>query len=128
MMQGGNCNGTYSIHGWVRNSSAARTAVRTSDVIWHGRLGHADIYSIDRLFRSGAVLGFGRVTPSQFQDCSGFFEGKQSRERLHMNNFRARFAGDVIHSDVCGPMSSESLGGSRYFVSFLDEYCWNCWN
>ena len=31
--------------------------------------------------------------------------------------------GEVIHGDVCGPMSvRSSLGGSRYFVTFIDEY------
>lgn len=28
----------------------------------------------------------------------------------------------MIHSDVCGPMSVSSLGGSKYFVTFIDEY------
>uniref|UniRef100_A0AAV1UXI3 Integrase catalytic domain-containing protein n=1 Tax=Peronospora matthiolae TaxID=2874970 RepID=A0AAV1UXI3_9STRA len=29
---------------------------------------------------------------------------------------------EVIHSDVCGPMQTASLGESRYFVTFIDEY------
>jgi hypothetical protein len=29
--------------------------------------------------------------------------------------------GEVIHTDICGPMSVESLGGSKYFVTFKDE-------
>lgn len=27
-----------------------------------------------------------------------------------------------IHSDVCGPMSVNSVGGSKYFVTFIDDY------
>lgn len=26
-----------------------------------------------------------------------------------------------IHSDVCGPMDVESIGRSKYFVTFLDD-------
>ena len=28
----------------------------------------------------------------------------------------------LIHSDVCGPMSVPSIGGSRYFISFIDNF------
>ena len=28
---------------------------------------------------------------------------------------------DLIHSDVCGPIRKESIGGNRYFVTFIDE-------
>lgn len=30
--------------------------------------------------------------------------------------------GDVIHTDVCGPIQSQSLGGSRYYVLFKDDF------
>ena len=29
---------------------------------------------------------------------------------------------DLIHSDVCGPLSVNSIGGSRYFVTFIDNF------
>ena len=29
---------------------------------------------------------------------------------------------ELVHSDVGGPMKTESLGGARYFVTFIDEY------
>ena len=29
--------------------------------------------------------------------------------------------GESFHSDVCGPMSVESLGGARYFITFIDD-------
>ena len=28
----------------------------------------------------------------------------------------------VVHSDVCGPVSPQSTGGSKYFVTFTDDY------
>lgn len=28
----------------------------------------------------------------------------------------------LIHSDICGPMSSDSIGGAKYFVTFTDDY------
>jgi len=29
---------------------------------------------------------------------------------------------ELIHRDVCGPMQNASIGGSKYFVSFIDDY------
>ena len=34
---------------------------------------------------------------------------------------------DVIHSYVCGPMQVDTLGGSRYFVLFIDELTRKAW-
>ena len=29
---------------------------------------------------------------------------------------------DLVHTDVCGPFSTKSAGGSKYFVTFIDDY------
>lgn len=34
---------------------------------------------------------------------------------------------DFIHSDVWGPFSISSIGGSRYFVVFVDDYFRYSW-
>lgn len=28
----------------------------------------------------------------------------------------------LIHSDICGPINTESLGGAKYFATFTDDY------
>ena len=30
---------------------------------------------------------------------------------------------EIIHTDVCGPMSVEARGGYRYFLTFTDDLC-----
>ena len=32
----------------------------------------------------------------------------------------------LVHSDVCGPMRTQSIGGAKYFVTFIDDYTRCC--
>ena len=33
---------------------------------------------------------------------------------------------ELVHSDLCGPMETLSFGGSRYFITFIDNYSRYC--
>ena len=49
--------------------------------------------------------------------------GKQHRQPFpKKSQSRSSQPLELIHSDVCGPMSVNSVGGSRYFVTFIDDY------
>ena len=41
----------------------------------------------------------------------GYAKGNRAQEPLKL-----------IHSDVCGPMSTQARGGYEYFVTFVDDY------
>jgi hypothetical protein len=34
---------------------------------------------------------------------------------------------EIVHSDVCGPMRTTSLGGARYFVTYIDDFSRKVW-
>ena len=34
---------------------------------------------------------------------------------------------EIVHSDVCRPMSATSLSGYVYYVSFIDDYSHKTW-
>ena len=34
---------------------------------------------------------------------------------------------ELIHSDVCGPMSSTSLSGFEYYITFIDDFSRKTW-
>ena len=33
----------------------------------------------------------------------------------------------LVHSDVCGPMPTLSMGGASYFVTFIDDFSRKVW-
>ena len=64
-------------------------------------------------------------TTSQYAQskCEGCVLGKLHRNLFpKKSNNRATRPSEIIHSDVCGPMQVESKGGSRYLVTFTDDY------
>lgn len=55
--------------------------------------------------------------------CEGCIMGKHHRLPFPKEGRnRATRPGELIHSDVCGPMQKPSLKGSLYFVTFRDDF------
>jgi hypothetical protein len=53
--------------------------------------------------------------------CKGCALDKHAKIAFPSSEHRSREILDLIHSDVCGPMSSTSLIGNLYYVSFIDD-------
>ena len=101
--------------------SAARTKSYNGD-LWHARLGHAHRNTIRNLIESHAVQEpSGRLPGTTNPVCGSCAREKQSRCVRHTKTVRASKVGELVHSDICGLMSCQSLGRSSYYVSFIDE-------
>jgi hypothetical protein len=48
--------------------------------------------------------------------------GKYTKTTFPNSDNRTGDIMDLIHSDVCGPMSSVSLNGYEYYVTFIDDH------
>uniref|UniRef100_A0AAV1UYL3 Uncharacterized protein n=1 Tax=Peronospora matthiolae TaxID=2874970 RepID=A0AAV1UYL3_9STRA len=91
--------------------------------LWHLRLGHIGHNGLDSIVKKGYGNGINITSVQQWEMCQGCALGKQTRVNfMPKSPESAKKMLEVIHSDVCGPMQTASLGGSRYFVTFNDEY------
>jgi len=68
----------------------------------------------------------------QIQISSQIYEecviGKQHREPFQKGkSWRARKALELVHSDLCGPITLMSNGGKRYFISLIDDFSTKTW-
>ena len=92
--------------------------------LWYLRYGHAWIDNMKLLNNKAMVDGL-KVYSDDFdrQEREGCAMGK-----MHRNPFPKKSEHkitqqlEVIHSDVCGPMSVNLVGGPRYFVTFIDDF------
>ena len=53
--------------------------------------------------------------------------GKNAKKSFPRSITRSKEILELIHSDVCGPMSSPSLNGYLYYVIFIDDYSRKTW-
>lgn len=90
--------------------------------VWHRRFAHLNSTDLDKM-RDGAVTGMSYTDKSQVNqtNCVVCCEGKQSRLPFsHIGN-RSEELLQTVHADICGPMETNSIGGSRYFLLFVDD-------
>ena len=60
--------------------------------------------------------------------CDNCCESKQPRKSYNTEiATRSSAVLNLVHTDVCGPLERVSLGGSSYFVSFIDDYSRKVW-
>ena len=100
--------------------SLKRKFPSTSDAyLWHLRLGHINSNKIHRLFKDGLLepLDF-----DGFTVCESCLKGKMTKRPFCAKGRRAPDLLELVHSDVCGPMSTQARDGYKYFITFIDDY------
>ena len=91
--------------------------------VWHQRLGHTT--KLKEL--KDLVNGVDYSAEEEVPFCEGCVEGKLAKKPYKsIGGIRSKHKMQLIHSDVCGPMQTESIGGARYFVTFIDDYSRCC--
>ena len=94
--------------------------------LWHQRLGHVGEQSLRDMVSREMVGGVKLAKITQLHFCEGCVEGKMKRKPFHpVGEIRSTRRLELVHSDVCGPLP-ESIGRSKYFVTFIDDYSRAC--
>ncbi|XP_055627599.1 uncharacterized protein LOC129769384 isoform X1 [Toxorhynchites rutilus septentrionalis] len=85
--------------------------------LWHRRMGHLSASGMKRLKSMVTGLEFEVKDPAKCVPC---IEAKHCRQPFEAKGHREDRILELVHSDLCGPMESESMGDSRYFLTFID--------
>ena len=121
----------YQIHFLTVNGSsraclAQGSAQPHSLEVWHKRLGHLNVKSVKNL--QSMVGGMRVMEGSCDLTCEACIESKQARQPFPSDGgTRAAKVLELVHSDVCGPMKTTSIGGARYFLTFIDDFSRKIW-
>ncbi|RVX02180.1 Retrovirus-related Pol polyprotein from transposon TNT 1-94 [Vitis vinifera] len=87
--------------------------------LWHLRLGHINLDRISLLVKDGPLSS---LKVEALPTCESCLEGKMTKRPFPLKGNRVNDVLELIHSDLCGPMSVQARGGFEYFVTFIDDY------
>jgi len=99
----------------IHNIEAKRSKVNNDSAtyLWHCRLGHIGVKRMKKLHADGLL--------ESLDACEPCLMGKMTKTLFFGIMERATDLLEIIHTDVCGPMSVEARGGYRYFLTFTDD-------
>lgn len=85
---------------------------------WHERLAHQNIHYVKDILKKNNV-SFHELDSKKCESC---LKGKIHRLPYPVSDNVSTRTCEIIHADTCGPMEETSVGGSKYFVVFKDDY------
>ncbi|CAD7012038.1 unnamed protein product [Ceratitis capitata] len=98
------------------------SVINNNEVHWHNRFGHLNFESLAKMANENIVYGLKFKSQQQQNKCVTCARSKICVKKFpKVSENRAEKMCEVIHTDVCGPINIKSLGGSRYFVTFIDD-------
>uniref|UniRef100_A0A2N9FQ07 Integrase catalytic domain-containing protein n=1 Tax=Fagus sylvatica TaxID=28930 RepID=A0A2N9FQ07_FAGSY len=104
-------------------SQVAHTASVFPLSLWHLRLGHVSVQKLRSLVSSGFL---GQVKHDSV-DCVSCQLAKQPALSFTNSDSSSHASFDLIHSDIWGPSPTATVGGSKYFVIFVDDFSRYTW-
>ncbi|GKB62489.1 retrovirus-related pol polyprotein from transposon TNT 1-94, partial [Tanacetum coccineum] len=101
-----------------RESKSIVNAIDNDDMteLWHKRLGHMSEKGMSILSKKNVLSGVHDINLEYVRRAF------KSRPSFRMENIL-----DLVHSDVCGPMKTKTLGGCSYFVTFIYDHSRKVW-
>ena len=99
-------------------STKKRSLSSDDTYLWHARLGHISEGRLRALTSSGAL----KVSLGDLPTCESCLKGKMTKRPFAGQMERAQGLLDLVHTDICGPLSVTTQGGHSYFITFTDDF------
>jgi len=90
-------------------------------VLWHQRLGYVNKRCLLEMITKGRVKGINFEYGDVNLPCEIYIKGKQIKLPFRDVHCRSKGRLEIVHTDLCGPMRTTSMGGAKYFVTFIDD-------
>ncbi|KAD5508650.1 hypothetical protein E3N88_16353 [Mikania micrantha] len=102
---------------------------KAGDEAWlcHARLGHVSFATLEAIGRNNLVAGMPAIKHPK-QVCEGCMVAKQTRLPFPQETtWRASKPLELIHADLCGPITPSIMGGNKFFFLLVDDYSRYMW-
>jgi hypothetical protein len=107
------------------DSSISLASIGVDTTLWHHRLGHMSEKGMHILHKINLFPYLKQIDLDFYEHC---VYGKQKIVRfLRVRKEKKSERLEQVHTDVWGPSRVSSLGGSHYYVSFIDDAIRKTW-
>lgn len=114
-------NGLYTLN-IVRKNQDFETALVASLHLWHERVAHVDPAGIKAMADRKVFEGL-TYSSSKFSIWKGCILGKSCQSHIpKVSNSKSSKLLELVLTNVLGPIEVPSVGGSRYAITFIDDY------
>lgn len=111
----------------AREERCLQVDVANKEELWHHRYGHLSYKGILTLRNKEMVTGLPDIGQVQIT-CETCVKGKHHRTSFPKGSkWRATGKLELIHSDLCGPITPPSNSQKRYLISFIDDFSRKTW-
>lgn len=121
--QGERVNNLYKIKFKLNNeSSNANLAVELNNELWHQRYGHLNYDSLLKINNLNLVNGLNFCNNKNKSLCEVCVKSKQRCLSYGSKRNVSKRVLELVHTDICGPITPASHNENRYLVTFIDDF------
>lgn len=96
--------------------------------IWHARLGHLGLDTMRSMINKEVVGGIPNMEVEK-KTCTSCLLGKQIRKSFPKTaTYRASHALELIHADLCGPITPSTAARKKYIFVLIDDHTRYMWS
>ena len=120
-------NHMFLLHLNTKVEKCFKGLMKNESWMWHFRFSHLNFSGLKLLSTAGMVRGLSAINPRS-HICEVCIIGKQARLPFPSEkSWRVDAPLQLIHTDICEPIDFVSLGGNRYFITFIDDFSRKLW-
>ena len=120
-------NRLYKVVMEVENTRCLQLIYLRDSSTWHARLGHVGLNNLKLMIKKNLVAGMPKFEVEK-ETCASCLRSKQVRKSFpQASSFRASNILELIHGDLCGPITPPTAGNNRYVFVLIDDcsrYMW----
>lgn len=91
------------------------------------RFGHVNFKAMKLMSETNMVQGLPKITHPK-EVCTGCLMSKQTRSAFpSQSSYPAKKVLELVHGDLCGPLSPSTAAGNRYMFLLVDDYSRVMW-
>lgn len=121
-------NRLYKVVMEIEETKCLQTQVQCENSRWHARLAHLGTDALKTMVNKQLVTGLPELKVEK-EVCTSCLQAKQIRRPFPTSTtYRASIVLELVHGDLCGPISPPTAGKNRYIFVLIDDHSRYMWS